>query len=39
MQLKVNYSKEKKKAKGLILVKKVKTPLKNFKTTFLIFLY
>jgi hypothetical protein len=39
MQLKANYSKEEKKAKSLILVKKVKTPLKNFKTPFLIFLY
>jgi len=39
MQPKVNYSKKKRKAKSLILVKKVKTPLKNFKTLSLIFLY
>jgi len=34
MQLKANCSKEGKKAKGLLLVKKVKTPLENFKTPF-----
>ena len=39
MRPRVNYSKEERKAKGLILVKKVKTPLENFKTPFLIFLY
>jgi len=39
MQPRANYSKEERKAKGLILVKKAKTPLRNSKTPFLIFLY
>jgi len=39
MRPKADYSKEGRKAKGLILAKKAKTPLKNFKTPSLMFLY
>jgi hypothetical protein len=39
MQPRADYSKEGRRAKGLILAKKAKTPLENFKTPSLIFLY
>jgi len=39
MRPRADCSKEERRAKGLILAKKAKTPLGNFKTPSLMFLY